>query len=234
MAAPRAVPPVASSSTVRRRSSGAWKAGRAFASCPAVPSPSAIRARRLSGVITKNVGLPGLGRRIGRTARCHRRLLKCSLPCCQRAKPGKSRTLAPPRASSKPGRRYRIAGGLIKAFQKCVHRHTMRAMRHQTLDTDLGAAIWQRVIEFQGKLAPGAARALLKFGFSENDHALMNQLSAKARTGALTPDEQTELDTFERLGCLLDIVHAKARQALKRRRHACLELGSRVPGRQQP
>ncbi len=44
----------------------------------------------------------------------------------------------------------------------------------------------------------------------------MSQLSAKARIGTLTPNEQTELDTFERLGCLLDIVHSKARQALKK------------------
>jgi hypothetical protein len=43
----------------------------------------------------------------------------------------------------------------------------------------------------------------------------MDELSAKARAGALTAQEQTVLDTFERLGCLLDIVHSKARQALK-------------------
>ncbi len=45
----------------------------------------------------------------------------------------------------------------------------------------------------------------------------MNGLSAKARAGTLTPDEQIDIDTFERLGSLLDIVHSKARQALKRK-----------------
>jgi hypothetical protein len=71
-------------------------------------------------------------------------------------------------------------------------------MRTHTLDSDHASAIWQRVIQFQGELAPSAAQALLGFGFSEQDHALMNRLSTKARAGTLTPIEQTELDTFER------------------------------------
>jgi hypothetical protein len=79
------------------------------------------------------------------------------------------------------------------------------------------AAIWQRVLEFDGQLSPSAARTLLKLRFSERDHALLDELSAKARAGSLTPDEQTRLDTFERLGCLLDMLHSKARQALKKK-----------------
>ncbi|HVS33962.1 MAG TPA: hypothetical protein VMS17_00145 [Gemmataceae bacterium] len=79
-----------------------------------------------------------------------------------------------------------------------------------------GAASPNR-IDFQGELSPTAARALLKFGFSERDHARMEDLSAKARRGALTPPEQFELDVFERLGCVLDIIHSKARQALKKK-----------------
>src|SRR5207248_1788499 len=80
---------------------------------------------------------------------------------------------------------------------------TMLAMRNHTLSSDHGTATWRRVIEFQGQLAPSAACALLQFGFSEHDHVLMSELSAKARAGSLTADEQTDLDTFERLGCLL-------------------------------
>jgi hypothetical protein len=45
----------------------------------------------------------------------------------------------------------------------------------------------------------------------------MQELSAKARTGCLSGQEQAELDTFERLGCLLDIVHSLARRALKKK-----------------
>jgi hypothetical protein len=42
----------------------------------------------------------------------------------------------------------------------------------------------------------------------------MAQLSAKARVGKLSQEEQAELDTFERMGTLLDILHSKARLAL--------------------
>jgi len=72
-------------------------------------------------------------------------------------------------------------------------------------------------IRFQGELSPAVARALLSFGFTEPDHARMDDLSAKARAGSLTADEQAELDTFERLSCVLDIIHSQARQALRKK-----------------
>jgi hypothetical protein len=90
-------------------------------------------------------------------------------------------------------------------------------MNTKTLASDRSTAIWQRVIQFEGELPPVAARALLKLRFSQGDHALMDELSAKARAGTLTRLEQSEIDTFERLGCLLDIVHSKARRALKKK-----------------
>jgi hypothetical protein len=73
------------------------------------------------------------------------------------------------------------------------------------------------MIEFKHALSPTAARAFLKVEFSDRDHARMETLSTKAGTGTLTPSEQDELDTFERLGCVLDILHSKARQALKKK-----------------
>ena len=90
-------------------------------------------------------------------------------------------------------------------------------MKSKPLTSDRSSAIWQRVIQFQGELSSGAARALLQFQFSERDHARMEELSVKARTGSLAAQEQAELDTFERLGCLLDIVHSEARRALKKK-----------------
>lgn len=88
-------------------------------------------------------------------------------------------------------------------------------MKTQSITAD--AAIWQRVVEFEGELAAPAARALLRLRFSERDHARMAKLSTKARGGMLAKAEQTELDTFERLGCLLDIIHSQARRALKKK-----------------
>jgi hypothetical protein len=89
-------------------------------------------------------------------------------------------------------------------------------MKPKKTRTDPNPAIWQRALEFNGELSPSAARALLKLGFSVRDQERMKELSSKARAGNLTVEEQTELDTFERLGCLLDILHSKARQALKK------------------
>ena len=94
---------------------------------------------------------------------------------------------------------------------------TIIVMKVTTRATDHGTAIWRRVIKFERPLSPSAARALLKLRFSDRDHALMNDLSAKARAGTLTPEEKIDIDTFERLGCLLDILHSKARQALKKK-----------------
>jgi hypothetical protein len=77
--------------------------------------------------------------------------------------------------------------------------------------------IWQR-IELEGILSPAAARALLKVRFSDTDVERMHALSAKARAGTLTPTDEAEMNGYERLGCLLDILHSKARRALKKQR----------------
>ena len=79
-----------------------------------------------------------------------------------------------------------------------------------------GVAVWDRVMQFDEAISPTAARALLKMKFSPTDLKLMHELSDKARQGTLTDSEVVEIDTFERLGCLLDILHSKARRVLKR------------------
>ena len=72
-------------------------------------------------------------------------------------------------------------------------------------------------MEFERELSPTAARALLGVRFSAREHATMSELLAKARAGTLTAAEEERLDTYEKLGCLLGILHSKARQALKQR-----------------
>lgn len=80
-----------------------------------------------------------------------------------------------------------------------------------------GVAVWDRVMQFDEAISPTAARALLKMKFSPPDLERLQDLSAKARLGALSEVEEIEIDTFERLGCLLDILHSKARRVLNRR-----------------
>jgi hypothetical protein len=84
--------------------------------------------------------------------------------------------------------------------------------------TDSG--IWKQVIQFEQELSPAAARALLKVRFPQGDKERMSELSGKARGGSLTSQEKAQIETYEQLGCLLDILHSKARQALNKRRTA--------------
>lgn len=84
----------------------------------------------------------------------------------------------------------------------------------------LNAQIWDRVMSFDKPLSPTAARALLKIQFSDSDRERMGELAKKARAGKLTPDEERESDTYEQVGCTLDILHSKARRILKNRRSA--------------
>lgn len=72
-------------------------------------------------------------------------------------------------------------------------------------------------IRLEGELTLVQARALLKLRFSTEDRQRMRQLSAKARGGTLTFQEEAEINTYEQLGCLLDVFHSKARRALARK-----------------
>lgn len=81
-------------------------------------------------------------------------------------------------------------------------------------NTDAGAALWERVLQFGGTLSPSAARAFLKLRFSPQDEHRMRQLSAGARASTSLPLEQTEIDAYEHLGSPLDILHSQARRLL--------------------
>jgi hypothetical protein len=92
---------------------------------------------------------------------------------------------------------------------------------HSTATEASDVAILGRVIEpGRPTLDPRAARAILALDFSDADKERMRQLSAKARAGTLTPPEQVEIDNYERVGHLLNILQSKARRSLKGRRAA--------------
>jgi hypothetical protein len=79
------------------------------------------------------------------------------------------------------------------------------------------AAIWARVIHPNGELTPSVARAILQLEFSQEDQERMHELSKKAQNGALSPEEQFEIDNFERVGNMLAILKSQSRKLLKRR-----------------
>ncbi len=67
-------------------------------------------------------------------------------------------------------------------------------------------------------LTPEAARCLLAIDFGQLDRERMNELAAKAREGALTSEEATEIENYQHVGDLLALLQSKARKSLKRAR----------------
>jgi hypothetical protein len=77
--------------------------------------------------------------------------------------------------------------------------------------------MWLRILHPNGELSPQAARAILQLSFPEADIEHMRELSAKARAGTLSVDEDRIMDEYERVGSVLSILKSRARQVLKRR-----------------
>ena len=81
---------------------------------------------------------------------------------------------------------------------------------------DSDAAILSRLIEPEVENLPAeVARYLLSLDFCQSDHDRMHELAAKAREGTLTPTEQHEVESYERIGHLVALWRSKARKSLK-------------------
>ncbi len=79
------------------------------------------------------------------------------------------------------------------------------------------AAILERVVEPGFKQLPRSfARRILAMKFPDPDVDRINELSAKARAGTLTPVEDKALDSYLRIGHLLSIMKSKARRSLRK------------------
>jgi hypothetical protein len=89
-------------------------------------------------------------------------------------------------------------------------------MKTSTRSFETEAAVWLRILHPDGKLTPPAARAILELALPEEEIARLHQLSARARAGQLTADEDAWMDAYERAGALLSILKSKARQVLKK------------------
>jgi hypothetical protein len=51
--------------------------------------------------------------------------------------------------------------------------------------------------------------------FDAVDKRRMTSLAKKAQAGALSPDEEAQLENYRRAGYLLDLIHSKARRSLR-------------------
>jgi hypothetical protein len=79
-----------------------------------------------------------------------------------------------------------------------------------------GAAILNRVLKAHAsRFTPEVARSILQMRFDQIDIDRMNALAEKNRRGILTETEQQELQSYLLVGHLLDLLHSKARLALK-------------------
>ncbi len=82
--------------------------------------------------------------------------------------------------------------------------------------TTFESEIWNRTIHPElGGLSAAAAHELLRLRIAEQDTARVQELSAKANTGKLSPAETEELDHYLTVGRALEFLKAKARLSLR-------------------
>ena len=79
------------------------------------------------------------------------------------------------------------------------------------------AALLARAFDARsGNLPKEAALVLLKARFPESDMARMIRLGELAQSGALSPNERREAESYDRVGLLLELLQSKARLSLAR------------------
>jgi hypothetical protein len=76
-------------------------------------------------------------------------------------------------------------------------------------------AILARILSNGKSFSPTLARHLLKLDFTDEDKAHMHELAVRNQSGSLSAAELEELHSYANAGCLLGILHSKARQALE-------------------
>jgi hypothetical protein len=81
------------------------------------------------------------------------------------------------------------------------------------------AAILSRLIRpEEDSLTPDAAEGFLCIKFEQRDLDRMHELAVKNQDGVLTPKERIEMENYRNVGFLLDLMHSKARRAIKKHR----------------
>lgn len=74
------------------------------------------------------------------------------------------------------------------------------------------ASIWQRLIRLEADARdPESAAFLLRLEFSEEDRSRMTKLATKAGQGQLSIEEESQLESYRRVGYVLDFLRSWAR-----------------------
>jgi len=91
----------------------------------------------------------------------------------------------------------------------------LQRLASQNLD-----AILERVLlPDKSQISPEEARYFLRLKFPSTDVRRMRVLSAKAKQGTLSCEEDEALENYIRAGHLLGILQSRARQVLKKSRN---------------
>ncbi len=81
--------------------------------------------------------------------------------------------------------------------------------------TNSEAAILSRlIIPMRGDLSADAARSILNLQFDEQDRLRMRELANMREEGALSEDDEAELDRYRHIGHFLELIQSKARLSL--------------------
>ncbi len=92
------------------------------------------------------------------------------------------------------------------------------AMTIESPASAIDAEILGRIISHtRGEMPAEIAEIILQWDFSEFDQKQIADLSEKARRGLLSPQEEAVLDSYVRVGHLVNLLQAKARGSLKQR-----------------
>lgn len=84
-----------------------------------------------------------------------------------------------------------------------------------------GESVLERVIQPRtGGFSDEHARYILSLDFSPEEQARYAELARKVQVGALTGQEQADLDEFVAVNSLLTILQSKARISPKKHNHA--------------
>jgi hypothetical protein len=79
------------------------------------------------------------------------------------------------------------------------------------------AAILSRMLKPErDDLSPEAARSFLKLEFDPEDLSRMHELALRAQAGCLIAAEESELESYRRIGRLLEVMRSKAHRSLAR------------------
>jgi hypothetical protein len=81
-----------------------------------------------------------------------------------------------------------------------------------TFDT---AILTRTIAPVRSQFSPEVAEEILHWDFSPEDQHEMADLSAKARAGTLTADEEAKIDSYIRVSHIVNLLQAKARLAIK-------------------